>query len=188
MPYMLAYLAPSNTLSHETPQAQQDAYVQMACASCGVGLVVSTCSNCVQPKWQVATFLQVCTAAYVQKAAALCCQSWCKLNGLIGRSHSFLLHMLVQVLLDGTDIRELPLGWLRQQMGLVAQEPVLFGSTIADNIRQGREGASQADIEAAAEAASAHGFITALPLAYDTRVRGNSLLVLCLFCLNNTPV
>lgn len=188
MPYMLAYLAPSNTLSHETPQAQQDAYVQMACASCGVGLVVSTCSNCVQPKWQVATFLQVCIAAYVQKAAALRCQSWCKLNGLIGRSHSFLLHMLVQVLLDGTDIRELPLGWLRQQMGLVAQEPVLFGSTIADNIRQGREGASQADIEAAAEAASAHGFITALPLAYDTRVRGNSLLVLCLFCLNNTPV
>ena len=73
-------------------------------------------------------------------------------------------------------------------MGLVAQEPVLFGSTIADNIRQGREGASQADVEAAAEAASAHGFITALPLAYDTSVRGNSLLVLCLFCLNNTPV
>eukprot|EP00891_Asterochloris_glomerata_P005017 jgi/Astpho2/5017/Aster-05951 len=113
---------------------------------------------------------QVCTAAYVQKAAALCCQFWCNLNGLIGRSHSFLLHMLVQVLLDGTDIPKLPRGWLRQQMGLVAQEPVLFGSTIADNIRQGREGASQADVEAAAEAASAHGFITALPLAYDISV------------------
>ena len=78
----------------------------------------------------------------------------------------------MQVLLDGKDIRELPLGWLRQQMGLVAQEPVLFGSTIADNIRQGREGASQADVEAAAEAASVHGFITTLPLGYDTRVRG----------------
>ena len=77
----------------------------------------------------------------------------------------------MQVLLDGKDIRELPLGWLRQQMGLVAQEPVLFGNTIADNICQGREGASQADVEAAAEAASAHGFILTLPLGYDTRVR-----------------
>ena len=99
--------------------------------------------------------------------------SLCDLDNLIQVSaHHFGATFPVQVLLDGKDIRELPLGWLRQQMGLVAQEPVLFGNTIADNIRQGREGASQADVEAAAEAASAHGFITALPLGYDTRVRG----------------
>ena len=72
------------------------------------------------------------------------------------------------VLLDGRDLRLLNLAWLRAQMGLVSQEPALFSTSIGDNIAYGREGASQADIEAAAAAANAAEFIGRLPLGYGT--------------------
>ena len=62
------------------------------------------------------------------------------------------------------DIRTLQLRWYRQQIGLVSQEPVLFATSIADNIAYGRPGTSEAEIEAAAEAANAHGFVSKLPL------------------------
>ena len=67
------------------------------------------------------------------------------------------------MLLDGRDVREVPLAWLRGQVGLVSQEPVLFATTIGRNIAFGRPGAQQADIEQAAKAANAHTFITSLP-------------------------
>ena len=70
---------------------------------------------------------------------------------------------VLQVLLDGQDVREVPLAWLRGQVGLVSQEPVLFATTIARNIAFGKPGASQQDIEQAAKAANAHNFITSLP-------------------------
>src|SRR5205085_5978538 len=60
--------------------------------------------------------------------------------------------------------------WLRRRIGTVAQEPILFSTTIAENIRYGREGATQAEVEAAARAANAHGFITQFPQGYDTLV------------------
>lgn len=69
----------------------------------------------------------------------------------------------MQVLLDGADIRQVPLSWLRAQVGLVSQEPVLFATTIGRNIGFGRPGSSQQDIEEAAKAANAHNFITSLP-------------------------
>jgi ATP-binding cassette subfamily B (MDR/TAP) protein 1 len=74
------------------------------------------------------------------------------------------------VLLDGVDIRRLNLRWLRAQMGLVSQEPTLFATTIRDNILYGKQGASQAEVEAAAKLANAHAFIAALPQGYDTYV------------------
>ena len=73
-----------------------------------------------------------------------------------------------QVLLDGRDIRDLNLHWLRSSIGLVGQEPVLFNMTVADNIRYGRPDASQEQVEEAARAANAHAFIEALPEGYNT--------------------
>ena len=61
--------------------------------------------------------------------------------------------------IDGHDIKDVNVKWLRQQIGVVSQEPVLFDGSISDNIRLGREGATQADIEEAAKMANAHNFI-----------------------------
>ncbi|KAK1313268.1 ABC transporter B family member 19 [Acorus calamus] len=75
-----------------------------------------------------------------------------------------------QVLLDNVDIRTLQLGWLRDQIGLVNQEPALFATTILENILYGKPDASIAEVEAAATAANAHSFIALLPNAYNTQV------------------
>ena len=77
------------------------------------------------------------------------------------------------VLLDGKDLRDLNLRWLRRNIGVVSQEPVLFGTTIAENIRYGREGVTQEEIEAAAKAANAHDFIKSLPDKYETLAGGS---------------
>ena len=70
--------------------------------------------------------------------------------------------------LDGIDIRELALGDLRRSLAIVPQDPTLFSATVADNIRYGRPDASDADVRSAAEAASALGFIEALPQGFAT--------------------
>lgn len=75
-----------------------------------------------------------------------------------------------RVLIDGHDARELSPAWLRRQIGVVAQEPLLFSSSIADNIRYGRETATDAEVEAAARTANAHDFITRFPEGYATLV------------------
>jgi len=68
-----------------------------------------------------------------------------------------------QITLDGVEIRELQLKWLRQQMGLVSQEPVLFNESLRANIAYGKGGdATEAEIIAAAELANAHKFISGL--------------------------
>ncbi len=72
--------------------------------------------------------------------------------------------------LDGRDLRELDADWLRQQVGVVAQEPILFATTVRENIAYGRPGATLAQVEEAARAAHAHDFVSALPEAYDTPV------------------
>ena len=79
--------------------------------------------------------------------------------------------------MGGYNIRELNLYWLRQHIGVVSQEPVLFATTIAENIRYGKEDITQDEIEAAAKAANAHQFILDLPDGYDTLVgeRGTQL-------------
>ena len=72
------------------------------------------------------------------------------------------------ITLDGVDVRDIELASLRSQISVVLQESLLFSGTIADNIRYGRHEASTAEIEAAARAANAHEFITALPQGYDS--------------------
>lgn len=64
---------------------------------------------------------------------------------------------------DGHDIRNLNLKWLREHIGVVNQEPVLFATTIAENIRYGKDDVTQEDIEIATKMANAHDFITRLP-------------------------
>jgi len=74
------------------------------------------------------------------------------------------------VRLDGRDLRSLDARWLRTRIGTVAQEPVLFSTTLAANIRYGRPDATDDQVEAAARAAHAHDFIVQLPNGYDTEV------------------
>jgi ATP-binding cassette subfamily B protein len=73
-----------------------------------------------------------------------------------------------QILVDGVPTRDLALADLRERIGLVPQDPVLFSTSARENIRYGRPGATDAEVEAAARAAFAHDFISALPQGYDT--------------------
>ncbi len=72
--------------------------------------------------------------------------------------------------LDGADLRTLRATWLREQIGVVAQDPLLLSTTIAANIRYGKLDATDAEVEAAARLANAHEFVAALPDAYQTLV------------------
>jgi len=81
-----------------------------------------------------------------------------------------------EISLDGTDISQLEQSWLRRQLGIVGQEPRLFRGTIAENIAWGLSNATDEDIRAAAEAACADEFISALPQGYDTVVVDSKLL------------
>ncbi len=98
------------------------------------------------------------------------------LVGPSGAGKSTLLKLLMRfydvkagaVLIDGQDIRDLPLAYLRQQIGFVQQEPFLFNGTVRENILYGDLSAGQDRLEAAARVARAHEFIVALPEGYDT--------------------
>ncbi|KAJ7526699.1 hypothetical protein O6H91_16G018900 [Diphasiastrum complanatum] len=74
------------------------------------------------------------------------------------------------VLLDGENIKNLQLRWLRGQIGLVNQEPALFATSLLENILYGKENAGMEEVEAAATAANAHHFIERLPDGYHTQV------------------
>ena len=102
-------------------------------------------------------------------------------TALVGRSgsgKSSLLNLVPRlydvtggaVTIDGQDVRTVTLASLRAAVAVVSQEVVLFDDTIAANIGFGRPGATRAEIEAAAAAAAAHTFVTALPEGYDFRV------------------
>jgi ATP-binding cassette, subfamily B, bacterial len=75
-----------------------------------------------------------------------------------------------RVTLDGIDLRRMARSDLRRQFALVPQEPVIFAASVRDNIRFGRPGASEAEVEAAARAAAADEFIARLPQGLDTPV------------------
>lgn len=75
-----------------------------------------------------------------------------------------------EILLDGHKINKLQLKWLRSHLGLVNQEPVLFATSIKENILFGKEGASMESVISAAKAANAHDFIVKLPDGYETQV------------------
>jgi ATP-binding cassette subfamily B protein/subfamily B ATP-binding cassette protein MsbA len=100
------------------------------------------------------------------------------LVGLTGAGKSTLVSLLPRffeptagrVLLDGVDISQYRLRSLRERIAIVLQEPMLFGGTIADNIRYGSLHATDAEVEEAARAAHAHEFITRLPKGYNTPI------------------
>ncbi|KAI8020547.1 ABC transporter B family member 17 [Camellia lanceoleosa] len=105
----------------------------------------------------------------------------CQTVGLVGGSgsgKSTVINLLERfydplegdLLLDGISIKTLQLKWLRSQMGLVNQEPLVFATSIKENILFGKEEASEEEIVQAAKAANAHDFITQLPNGYDTQV------------------
>jgi ABC-type multidrug transport system fused ATPase/permease subunit len=75
-----------------------------------------------------------------------------------------------RVLIDGINIKSLDPQWLRKQVGLVSQEPILFAMSIEDNIKYGSEDAPQADVERAAKMANAHDFIVRIPDGYRAAV------------------
>ncbi|KAL0441323.1 UNVERIFIED_CONTAM: ABC transporter B family member 2 [Sesamum radiatum] len=79
--------------------------------------------------------------------------------------------------LDGYDLRTLQVKWLRNQIGMVGQEPVLFATTILENVMMGKENATKNEAIKACMAANAHNFISGLPQGYDTEVgdRGTQL-------------
>lgn len=100
------------------------------------------------------------------------------LTGPNGAGKSTLVHLLLRLLepdagrvaIDGVDVRDYRLAALREGIGLVAQQVMLFNASIAENIAYGRAEATPAQIEAAARAARAHEFVSALPQGYATVV------------------
>ena len=125
--------------------------------------------------------------------------------GLSGAGKTTLVNLLPRfydvtsggVLVDGIDIRDFTLKSLREQIGIVTQETVLFDDTIARNIAYGAPGASPAAIEEAARAAHAHEFIHTLPERYETKIgeRGQRLsggqrqrLAIARALLKNSPI
>ncbi len=82
-----------------------------------------------------------------------------------------------RITLDGTDIRDITQASLRNLMGLVTQDSILFNDTVRNNIMLGRPGASEVEVVAAARVANAHEFISQLPQGYDTNIGdgGNKL-------------
>ncbi|KAL2614004.1 hypothetical protein R1flu_025696 [Riccia fluitans] len=109
--------------------------------------------------------------------AALVGESGSGKSSIISLVERFYDPQVGEVLLDGVDIKSLQLKWLRQQIALVSQEPVLFSTSIMENISYGKDGATLEEVQVAAKAANAATFIDKLPQGYDTQVgeRGTQL-------------
>ncbi|CAL9131878.1 unnamed protein product [Musa acuminata var. zebrina] len=119
----------------------------------------------------VQIFRDLCLTIHSGKTVALVGESGSGKSTAVALLERFYDPDSGSVLLDGVDIKKVKVRWLRQQMGLVSQEPVLFNDTIRANIAYGKEGeASEKEIVAAAEIANAHQFISGLPQGYNTTV------------------
>nr|XP_006814547.1 PREDICTED: LOW QUALITY PROTEIN: multidrug resistance protein 2-like [Saccoglossus kowalevskii] len=103
---------------------------------------------------------------------ALVGSSGCGKSTVVQLTERFYDTIAGSVTLDGNDLKDLNIQWLRQQLGIVSQEPILFDRTIKDNIAYGdnsREVPMNEIIQAAKDA-NIHAFVQSLPLGYDTRV------------------
>ncbi|CAH2063122.1 unnamed protein product [Thlaspi arvense] len=119
----------------------------------------------------VQIFQDLCLSIRAGKTIALVGESGSGKSTVIALLQRFYDPDSGQITLDGVEIKTLQLKWLRQQTGLVSQEPVLFNETIRANIAYGKGGdASETDIVSAAELSNAHGFISGLQQGYDTMV------------------
>ncbi|CAL9081642.1 unnamed protein product, partial [Musa textilis] len=119
----------------------------------------------------VQIFRDLCLSMPAGKTVALVGESGSGKSTVIALLERFYDPEAGTISLDGMDIAKLKVSWVRQQMGLVSQEPVLFNGTIRTNIEYGKqEAVSEEELVAAAEAAGAHRFISGLPQGYDTNV------------------
>ncbi|CAL4950332.1 unnamed protein product [Urochloa decumbens] len=119
----------------------------------------------------VQIFRDLCLTIHAGKTVALVGESGSGKSTAISLLQRFYDPDVGHILLDGVDIQKFQLRWLRQQMGLVSQEPALFNDTIRANIAYGKDGqATESEIIAAAELANAHKFISSALQGYDTMV------------------
>jgi ATP-binding cassette subfamily B (MDR/TAP) protein 1 len=119
----------------------------------------------------VEIFRDLCLTIHSGKTVALVGESGSGKSTAIALLQRFYDPDVGHILLDGVDIQKFQLRWLRQQMGLVSQEPALFNETIRANIAYGKDGqATESEIIAAAELANAHRFISSSLQGYDTMV------------------
>ncbi|XP_035709895.1 ATP-dependent translocase ABCB1 isoform X2 [Folsomia candida] len=118
-----------------------------------------------------------CLSITPGKTVALAGRSGCGKSTCISLLQRFYDPSHGNVMVDGMDIKDYNINWLRTQFGMVGQEPVLFNATIAQNIAFGTEHVSMEDIQRVAKIAFAHDFISKLPLGYNTPVgqRGTQL-------------
>ncbi|KAI3679122.1 hypothetical protein L6452_38431 [Arctium lappa] len=117
----------------------------------------------------VQIFRDLCLTIHSGKTVALVGESGSGKSTVISLLQRFYNPDSGSITLDGTEIQKFQLKWLRMQMGLVSQEPVLFNDTIRANIDYGKDGdATEAEILAASELANAHKFISGLNQGYNT--------------------
>ncbi|RUS77640.1 hypothetical protein EGW08_014600 [Elysia chlorotica] len=104
------------------------------------------------------------------KTVALVGQSGCGKSTVVQLLQRFYDPDAGQVCLDGVDIREINTKWLRQNVSIVGQEPVLFATTIGENVKYGKEGATMDEVIKACKNANAYDFIMRMPDGFDTHV------------------
>nr|XP_043635572.1 ABC transporter B family member 4-like [Erigeron canadensis] len=119
----------------------------------------------------VEIFRDLCLTIHSGKTVALVGESGSGKSTVIQLLQRFYNPDSGSITLDGVELQKFQLKWLRMQMGLVSQEPVLFNHTIGANIAYGKDGdATEAEIVAASELANAHKFISGLHQGYNTMV------------------
>ncbi|KAK0603612.1 hypothetical protein LWI29_006809 [Acer saccharum] len=126
----------------------------------------------------VQIFKDLCLSIPSGKTVALVGESGSGKSTVISLLERFYNPDSGRIFFDNVELSKFKLSWLRQQMGLVGQEPILFNETIRVNIAYGKQGeATEEEIIAATKAANAHNFIAAMPQGYDTNVgeRGTQL-------------
>ncbi|KAH0874316.1 hypothetical protein HID58_071678 [Brassica napus] len=161
-------------VSFKYPSRPDVQIFQDLCLSIRAGKVRHFSRNTFSVWSSVQLCLQLCSfvfSLFVLQTIALVGESGSGKSTVIALLQRFYDPDSGQITLDGVEIKTLQLKWLRQQTGLVSQEPVLFNETIRANIAYGKGGdASETEIISAAELSNAHGFISGLQQGYDTMV------------------